>query len=299
MSKTDEIPTTNPDEIEALIQKLKDGKLDKKDAQLIERLLRTFLSLISLLQKKNQSIAKLKRMLFGPKTDARTSDAKDKASSSGEDASDGEIGTTESQMQTTHPQEQQSTTEEQKKRKGHGRRSRSEYVGAERVTCSHTELKVGDTCPDTLCKGHLYDTLAPSVLVQLEGQPPVSATCYEQQVLRCSACQTRYTASLPKDVKAVKYLSSCDVAIAMWKYSAGVPFYRFRSVQSWFGIPLSESVMFERCENVADAVLPIYLHLKRMAAQGKVLYVDDSARRKPLFLWDETIPPRECFNSPE
>jgi group II intron reverse transcriptase/maturase len=28
-------------------------------------------------------------------------------------------------------------------------------------------------------------------------------------------------------------------------------------------------------------------------------YADDGARRKPLFLWDERSPPRECLNSPE
>jgi len=30
-----------------------------------------------------------------------------------------------------------------------------------------------------------------------------------------------------------------------------------------------------------------------------VRYADDCARRKPLFLWDERSPPRECLNSPE
>jgi hypothetical protein len=74
----------------------------------------------------------------------------------------------------------------------------------------------------------------------------------------------------------MKYHPSCDVAIAMWKYFAGMPFYRLRKVESCFGIPLSESVMFERCENVADALLPVYLYLRRMAAQGKVLYLDDT-----------------------
>jgi len=30
-----------------------------------------------------------------------------------------------------------------------------------------------------------------------------------------------------------------------------------------------------------------------------VRFADDCARRKPLFLWDERSPPRECLNSPE
>lgn len=31
----------------------------------------------------------------------------------------------------------------------------------------------------------------------------------------------------------------------------------------------------------------------------EVRFADDCARRKPLFLWDERSPPRECLNSPE
>jgi hypothetical protein len=232
MPKRDEIPTTNAQEIEALIEKVKQGRLDQKDTQFLERLLRTFISLMSLLEKKNQSISKLKRMLFGPKSDTRSTirDKENRHEEALTDESDqSESGTTtksESETENNQADEKQPTQNDQKKRKGHGRRKREEYVGAETVVCPHTEYKVGDPCPDSPCKGHLYDIKDPSVLIQLEGQPPVSATCYEQQVLRCSACQKRYTADAPKGVEPVKYHPSCDVAIASWKYNAGVPFTR-------------------------------------------------------------------------
>jgi hypothetical protein len=57
-------------------------------------------------------------------------------------------------------------------------------------------------------------------------------------VLRCSACQTRFTAPLPRDVPPEKYDASADVAIAMAKYSAGLRFYRLARVQEAFGVPL-------------------------------------------------------------
>ncbi|MDQ3732105.1 MAG: IS66 family transposase [Pseudomonadota bacterium] len=99
---------------------------------------------------------------------------------------------------------------------------------------------------------------------------------FEQQVLRCSACQHRYTAPLPDGVAPEKYDASADVVIAMAKYAAGLPFHRLARMQAAFGIPLPGSVQFERCEAVADAVLPIFLHLRDLAARGQVIYLDDT-----------------------
>src|SRR5262245_33460981 len=47
------------------------------------------------------------------------------------------------------------------------------------------------------------------------GQPLVGATQYEQEVLRCSACQECFTAPLPADVKPEKYDETCDVSLAL------------------------------------------------------------------------------------
>jgi transposase len=81
---------------------------------------------------------------------------------------------------------------------------------------------------------------------------------------------------LPEGVKAEKYTPSADVAVALAKYSAGLPFYRLARVQAAFGVPLPESVQFERCQAVADCALPVYLHLRQMAAQGEVIFGDDT-----------------------
>ena len=53
MAKRNDIPKTEPSEIEALIQRLKQSNLEPRDAQLVERLLRLMLSMASLLQHKN------------------------------------------------------------------------------------------------------------------------------------------------------------------------------------------------------------------------------------------------------
>jgi len=37
-----------------------------------------------------------------------------------------------------------------------------------------------------------------------------------------------------------------------------------------------ESVQFERCQAVADSLLPVYLQLRELAAQGEVIFGDDT-----------------------
>jgi hypothetical protein len=75
MAKRDDIPKTDPSEIEALIQRIKQSNIEPRDAQLVERLLRLVLSMASLLQHKNASIKRLKRLIFGPSSDKRVRSA--------------------------------------------------------------------------------------------------------------------------------------------------------------------------------------------------------------------------------
>ena len=58
--------STDPAEIEALITRLERGQLRDEDAQLLARLLRLLLRLITLLQQKNSSLSRLKRLLYDP-----------------------------------------------------------------------------------------------------------------------------------------------------------------------------------------------------------------------------------------
>jgi transposase len=152
----------------------------------------------------------------------------------------------------------------------------SAYTGAKVVICRHPNFRAGDHCPDALCRGHLYPVSSPAIFIQLTGQPLVGATRYEQEVLRCSACLERFTAPTPSGVSPEKYDATCDVSLAIAKYGASLPWYRLARMQESFGVPMPESVQFERCEAVADVALPVFLHLRRLAADGEVVYSDDT-----------------------
>ncbi|MEJ7710023.1 MAG: hypothetical protein WKF84_09220 [Pyrinomonadaceae bacterium] len=219
--------STNPSEIEALIARLEDGQLRIEDQRLIGRLLRLLLTLIRVVEQKNTSISRLKRLLFGPGADKRTVAAA--AAPSNTPTNDAPLAADESSELTTPSKSQIAETTP---RRGHGRRAAADYTGARRVACADPELMPGDGCPQALCRGHLYETKAPAVFIRLEGRPIISATQYEQQVLRCSACAERFTAPLPAGVPAEKYDATADVAIALYKYGAGMPFYRQARLQA-------------------------------------------------------------------
>ena len=180
-----------------------------------------------------------------------------------------EFESTASSSETAGPEPE--TQESQ--RPGHGRRSVDHYPGAKRVPCHDPVRQPGDRCA---CGGKLYDPKTPAVFLRFTGQPLVGATCYEQTVLRCSACQQRFPAPLPERVLAEKYDATADVAIVLAKYAAGLPFYRLAQMQKAYGVPLSPLVQWERAEAVANALLPVYLSLRTLAAQAGVLIGDDT-----------------------
>lgn len=280
MAKKNDIPTTDPEQIEQLIERLKQTNLEPRDMQLLERLLRTFLSLVSLLQHKNASIRNLKRMIFGPKTDQRRPTGK-----KGDEQADGSTSGSEPTSPAPPSSENAASdavadappqSEPRRKKPGHGRKKAEAYTGARVIRLSHTQLQAGDACPDPDCRGHLHRLKRSASKIHLTGQPIVAATKYEREVLRCSHCQDYFRAELPADVAEGKYDPTADVAIVQAKYGAGIPFYRLARLQESCGVPLPESVQFERCEAVAEAALPVYKHLLALAADGKLFHTDDT-----------------------
>ena len=146
MSHHDDPTATDRTQIEELIARLEAGQLSETDTRLISRLLRLLLKLIHLVEQKNSSISRLKRLLFGPGSDTRSpavSPPEEKKQDSANDPSSPSASTKES-ADSTLPF----------KRKGHGRFSSTAYIGAPVVRCTDPTLNVGDLCPDKLCTGH-------------------------------------------------------------------------------------------------------------------------------------------------
>jgi hypothetical protein len=101
MKKDPDQNSTDSAEIEALITRIERGQLRDEDAQLLARLLRLLLRLITLLQQKNSSLSHLKRLLFGPRSDKRRAISPSSGAGSEEEADSASSTSTENPSSDT------------------------------------------------------------------------------------------------------------------------------------------------------------------------------------------------------
>jgi transposase len=247
--------------------------LPQEDVELIRAVVEAYRYVVDLVEDKNTSIGRLRQLLFGSGTEktsavlGRTTDvrdappvngaAADTASASGDGDSDG----SKEADQAPAP-------------KGHGRNGAGAYTGATRIDVPHPSLKAGDPCP-ACQEGTVYEK-APGVLVRITGQPPLAATLYELQKLRCHLCGQVFTAEAPAEAGDRKYAATAGSMIALLKYGSGLPFNRLEGLQGYLEIPLPASTQWDIVQAVARQLAPAFDELIRQAAQGDVLHNDDT-----------------------
>lgn len=59
----------------------------------------------------------------------------------------------------------------------------------------------------------------------------------------------------------------------------GDPFIPSAGYQALLGVPVSDATQWDHIERVADCAYPVFEHLKALAAQGEVIYQDDTPAR--------------------
>jgi len=251
--------SVSADELRQIKARVRERKLEDSDYELIVAILETVEFLRDAVQKKTIAVKRLLGMVFG----VRTEKTRKVLPGGGGKPPAG----------SSTPSEQQN-----RKRKGHGRNGVEQYWGADRIVIAHQSLKIGDSCPQCP-KGKLYQTNRPGVLVHFQGSPPVIATVYECQSLRCGSCGAVFTAEASREVSGKKYDESAGSSIAVLKYGHGFPFHRLEHLQAHLGIPLPASTQWELVAQKASSILPVYECLMEQAAQGELLHNDDTAMK--------------------
>jgi transposase len=161
---------------------------------------------------------------------------------------------------------------------GHGRNGASAFTGANRIAVAHATLQPGDPCPE--CKeGRVYRQKEPATLIRIVGQPPLEATVYEMERLRCNGCGEVFTADEPPSAGAEKFDATVVVMIALLKYGTGMPFNRMERLEGQLGIPLPATTQWELMAAFAKLLRPLLEELIRQAAQGGVMHNDDTGMR--------------------
>jgi len=290
-----EIIEVDSQRIEELLDRAAANTLRSEDMELMRQVFASYRHFFDLARDKDTTIARLRKMLFGASTEKTEnivgdSEAAQQAQSQPSDDGCGEqdaVGDRAADEDCSEPTP------------GHGRYGADDYRGADQVAVPHPTLAAGDDCPD--CgQGTLYEK-TPRVLVRFVGQPPLQATVYRMQKLRCHLCGKIFTAPQPEDVGAEKYDHTVASMIALLKYGSGLPFNRVRRLQGSCEIPLAASTQWGIVDAAASLLMPAYQELIRQAAQGEVLYNDDTTV-KILELMGQRLeksPPEDLDQQPD
>ena len=271
--KTPEIIEVTSQQLQELLDRAASNTLRAEDVELIRQILDSYARLYDMVGDKNTTIAKLRRFVFGAKREKTNQVVGDTKESAGPHPSgeDGESGQSASDEQAAA---NDSSPTDKEPRPGHGRYGADDYPGADQVDVPHPTLHAGDDCP--ACQGGTLYEKAPSVLVRFVGRPPLQATVYRMQRLRCSLCGKVFTAPKPEGVGERKYDHTVASMIGLLKYGSGFPFNRLQRLQRTFGIPLAASTQWGIVYAAVLLIGAAYEELIRQAAQGEILYNDDT-----------------------
>jgi transposase len=105
-------------------------------------------------------------------------------------------------------------------------------------------LQHGDRCPECGA-GKVYRQKQPKTLVRIVGRPPLEATRYEMERLRCNGCNQVFTAKVPPEAGPDKYDETAAAMIAQLRYGSGVPFKRLERLEGNLGIPLPAATQWD------------------------------------------------------
>ena len=278
------------EQAEALIAKVKKNELDKEAQQLLCQVIRMFMWLQFALRETKISLIKIKKLVFGQKSEKQKKETSTHSNGSGNETpppKDKPDSKTSGSQSDDKIQEDSAETEDTSVPPSHsgsgkkgngGRIGFDAYTGAETIYCSHPDHNSGDRCPQ--CRlGSLFKMAEPGSEIRLLSQGLLQAIIYFLERYRCSACGAVFKAPMPDDVANQKYDESARVALAIMHYYMGLPFKRIELYQQMVGIPLPDATQFELVESVVDVAYRIYEFLKHKAADSPLAYHDDTTAR--------------------
>jgi transposase len=272
MRNAPEIIEVDSTQLQEVLRRVEQA-LDKKDSALIRAVFQSYVYVADLVEDKNTSIRRLRKLFFGARTEKTEVVVGRKTQEPETPSSSSVVAKDESTVGDPLPG---ASDEADPARvcKGHGRNGADAYRGAEHIAVAHLSLAAGDPCP--VCgEGIVYEK-APGVLVRITGQPPLAATIYQLQKLRCHLCGEVFTAAAPAEASSQKYDATAGSMIGLLNYGSGLPFNRLEGLQGHLEIPLPASTQWDIVHAVAANLAPAFAELIRQAAQGEVLHNDDT-----------------------
>lgn len=282
MSRTNtwEIVEVSSRQLEELLDRATSNTLRDEDTALLRQICDSYVHFFEIVGDKNTTIARLRKLLFGDSSEKASKLLDDEDEGDQQDLppdGDGSPNDSDTDGTDTDDSDSNDTAASDESVPGHGRYGADDYPGATQVDVEHATLAPGDTCPE--CQAGTVYEKKPYVIVRFVGQAPLHATVYRLQRLRCHLCGKLFAASAPENVGDAKYGHTVASMIGLLKYGAGLPFNRLQRLQADCRIPLAASTQWDIVWAGALLLLAAYQELIRQAAQGDVLYNDDTTAR--------------------
>lgn len=271
------------EQLNAIVERTRTEPLAEADHATLKAAVDTLARLTEELETKTTTLERVRRLIFGPRSET----------------TDTVLGKDQTDATPANPEDKAAATTDgdtpRKPRQGHGRNGAEDYPRAPRIPVPHATLKHGDPCPELGCDGRLYrQRQEPAVLVRVTGVAPLQAQVYALERLRCGLCGTVFTADPPAGVGAAKYDESAAAMIALLKYGCGLPFHRIQRLEQALAIPLPATTQWDVVQQAATRIAPAGYELIQQAAEGTVLYNDDTPMRILKFTAEaraEALPP--------
>lgn len=273
-------------QVDEIINHLQQSSLDSDTKAICIKSIELALWFPDVLQRKNISIHRLRRLVFGagykpirPTKDKLTDDKQNSDENNDNHNSDETSTTKISKVPSTS---NDSTTDEKPvnadkptKKPGHGRMPYTVYADCEElINLTVEELKPGDPCPQN-CSGRLTKHGAGNI-IRVKGQNFARVLHYVVEKYRCALCGYVVSAALPPDIGDEKYDTSFKSILVLQKYYAGVPFYRQENFQALLNFPLPDATQWDLIEKVAQCCYAVFHALKELAANGRLIHNDDT-----------------------
>jgi transposase len=252
---------------EALLARLDANALTEEDRRVLGKVVTFYFWLLFALREAKLSLRRLKALVFGDSPKRREPPAAGGTPSGG---SGGPATAAGERPPADAPAAKPRSP-------GHGRQGADAYRAAPTVECRHEQLVAGQRCP-ACGRGRLYG-LPPGVEMRLNGQALLSAVRYELEKLRCSACGEVFTAAVPTEAGPEKYTARARAVIALARYYLGLPWHRLEGFQALVGVPVADATQWDQAEMVGDCVHAVFKQLEKLAAQGEVIFQDDTPGR--------------------
>jgi len=237
--------------------------LSPDDHAKLKAALDTLAFLTAELQTKQTSLDRLRRLLFGATTE-KTRALVGPGAAPGAPGSSGRASVEGGPAAAPPP--------------GHGRTGAAAYTGADTVKVPHPARRRGDHCPGCP-KGKIYPLAEPATLVRITGMAPLGATVYACDRWRWHLCGEVFTAPAPDGVGDAKYDATATTMVGLLKYGCGLPFHRIETLQRAMRIPLPAATQWELVRDALPPLVPAWDELLRHAAQGEVVYNDDTTMK--------------------